>query len=229
MTCAVIKAIETEYKGYRFRSRLEARWAVFFDELKLKWEYEPQGFVLSDGARYLPDFRVKTPQGSNCWYEVKPAGVTGDTKFTLFSKLLNPENLEAWEAARDAAAGAPEAVLPESVEGTRCSLLVGDPIEYFGSEGDKGPFVCPRCGLVGHFATGWYEGSFGCEMCDWETPLGGGHPWEIGVAGVLFRPHKGSVVAEQGWEETVIAAGRMARAARFEHGQYGAPWRWSSR
>lgn len=25
-----IKAIETEYKGYRFRSRLEARWAVFF-------------------------------------------------------------------------------------------------------------------------------------------------------------------------------------------------------
>ena len=26
-----IKAIETYYKGYRFRSRLEARWAVFFD------------------------------------------------------------------------------------------------------------------------------------------------------------------------------------------------------
>jgi hypothetical protein len=25
------KAIETHYKGYRFRSRLEARWAVFFD------------------------------------------------------------------------------------------------------------------------------------------------------------------------------------------------------
>jgi hypothetical protein len=28
-----IKAIETSYKGYRFRSRLEARWAVFFDAL----------------------------------------------------------------------------------------------------------------------------------------------------------------------------------------------------
>ncbi|MCB6994492.1 hypothetical protein LI177_13475 [bacterium 210820-DFI.6.37] len=26
-----LKAIQTEYKGYRFRSRLEARWAVFFD------------------------------------------------------------------------------------------------------------------------------------------------------------------------------------------------------
>ena len=27
-----IKAIETIYNGYKFRSRLEARWAVFFDE-----------------------------------------------------------------------------------------------------------------------------------------------------------------------------------------------------
>ncbi len=30
-----IKAIETRYKGYRFRSRLEARWAVFFDALSV--------------------------------------------------------------------------------------------------------------------------------------------------------------------------------------------------
>ena len=29
----MIKAIETVYNGYRFRSRLEARWAVFFDAL----------------------------------------------------------------------------------------------------------------------------------------------------------------------------------------------------
>ncbi len=26
-----IKAIQTKYRGYHFRSRLEARWAVFFD------------------------------------------------------------------------------------------------------------------------------------------------------------------------------------------------------
>jgi hypothetical protein len=26
-----IQAIETVYRGHRFRSRLEARWAVFFD------------------------------------------------------------------------------------------------------------------------------------------------------------------------------------------------------
>lgn len=52
----MIKAIETIYNGYRFRSRLEARWAVFFDELNIKYEYEPEGFMLSDGTRYLPDF-----------------------------------------------------------------------------------------------------------------------------------------------------------------------------
>lgn len=51
-----IKAIETVYKGYRFRSRLEARWAVFFDALGLEWEYEKEGYELPDGTRYLPDF-----------------------------------------------------------------------------------------------------------------------------------------------------------------------------
>jgi hypothetical protein len=30
-----IKAIETLYRGYRFRSRTEARWAVFFDGVGL--------------------------------------------------------------------------------------------------------------------------------------------------------------------------------------------------
>ena len=53
-----IKPIETIYKGYRFRSRLEARWAVFFDALGVKWEYEPEGFELPSGKRYLPDFKV---------------------------------------------------------------------------------------------------------------------------------------------------------------------------
>jgi hypothetical protein len=42
-----IKAKETHYNGYRFRSRLEARWAVFFDALDIKYEYEKEGFDLS--------------------------------------------------------------------------------------------------------------------------------------------------------------------------------------
>lgn len=52
----MIKAIETQYKGYRFRSRLEARWAVFFDALGIEWEYEPEGYDLGEAGWYLPDF-----------------------------------------------------------------------------------------------------------------------------------------------------------------------------
>jgi len=68
----MIKAIETQYKGYRFRSRLEARWAVFFDALGIKWEYEPEGFEYqeeNETFRYLPDFYL--PELS-AWAEIKP-------------------------------------------------------------------------------------------------------------------------------------------------------------
>lgn len=63
-----IQAIETRYAGCRFRSRLEARWAVFFDALGLRWEYEPETFETWGGGRYLPDFRLPD---HNCWVEVK--------------------------------------------------------------------------------------------------------------------------------------------------------------
>lgn len=66
-----IRAIETRYKGYRFRSRLEARWAVFFETAGIKWEYEPEGFETPFG-RYLPDFYL--PEIRNgLWVEVKPS------------------------------------------------------------------------------------------------------------------------------------------------------------
>lgn len=64
-----VKAIETVYNGYRFRSRLEARWAVFFDAAGIEYEYEPEGFELEDGTKYLPDFYL--PEYD--WYvEIKP-------------------------------------------------------------------------------------------------------------------------------------------------------------
>lgn len=63
-----IKPIETAYNGYRFRSRLEARWAVFFDALGIKYEYEPEGYTLQDGTKYLPDFFLPD---QNYYIEVK--------------------------------------------------------------------------------------------------------------------------------------------------------------
>lgn len=50
------KPIETLYNGYRFWSRLEARWAVFFDAAGISYQYEPEGYVGYLGIPYLPDF-----------------------------------------------------------------------------------------------------------------------------------------------------------------------------
>lgn len=36
----------TVYKGIPFKSKLEARWAVFFDTIGVKWKYEPKQFNL---------------------------------------------------------------------------------------------------------------------------------------------------------------------------------------
>jgi len=72
-----MKAIETLYRGYRFRSRLEARWAVFFDELDVTWDYEPQGFDLGKAGWYLPDFWL---EDHGCWLEVKGSDPTVDER-----------------------------------------------------------------------------------------------------------------------------------------------------
>jgi hypothetical protein len=61
-------AIETSYNGVRFRSRTEARWAVFFDASDIPWEYEREGFRLKTGQWYLPDFWLPT---WNCFVEIK--------------------------------------------------------------------------------------------------------------------------------------------------------------
>jgi hypothetical protein len=74
-------AIQTHYAGCRFRSRLEARWAVYFDSLGWSWQYEPEGFHLP-GGDYLPDFHVEHRGFCPCdsafctrlrreWYEIK--------------------------------------------------------------------------------------------------------------------------------------------------------------
>ena len=49
-----IVARPTEYKGVMFRSRLEARYAAFFDLVGWEWDYEPH-----DLSGWIPDFLVK--------------------------------------------------------------------------------------------------------------------------------------------------------------------------
>lgn len=75
MNAMSIKPIETRYNGYRFRSRLEARWAVFFDAVGMPYEYEPEGFVLDDGTTYLPDFYLPW---FNAYVEIKRKNLSDD-------------------------------------------------------------------------------------------------------------------------------------------------------
>jgi hypothetical protein len=79
-----MKPIETKYNGLRFRSRLEARWAVFFDRLNLKYQYEPEAYVI-DGINYLPDFYL--PE-LNLFIEIKPIDPPGEEleKIIAFSR-----------------------------------------------------------------------------------------------------------------------------------------------
>lgn len=69
------KIIETVFDGYKFRSRLEARWAVFFKTLGIKYKYETEGFDLPSGY-YLPDFWLPN---EGCWIEIKPDGTPGQS------------------------------------------------------------------------------------------------------------------------------------------------------
>lgn len=191
-----VKAIETQYKGYRFRSRLEARWAVFFDALGLKWEYEPEGFELGAGVRYLPDFRVTSPQGIVQWYEIKPVGTTSDPKVDAFAASLR--------SAYEAESGDDGA--------TEITLLAGDPVEWLQSCGPDGG-VCPRCGGLQH-CFGYIDRDadevwLACYPCDVTTPGGGGHSPEPGVLAAA-RPHKGNLVLPRAVFEATEARVRNA-------------------
>lgn len=63
-----MKAIETIYHGYRTRSRVEARWMIFFDTLGIEYRYEMEGYQLSNGVFYLPDFWLPD---YGTWVEIK--------------------------------------------------------------------------------------------------------------------------------------------------------------
>jgi hypothetical protein len=64
-----IKAYPTTYNSIRFRSRLEATWAAFFDLLEWPWEYEP-----FDLGSWSPDFLIKGAE-RDALVEVKPSSM----------------------------------------------------------------------------------------------------------------------------------------------------------
>lgn len=97
-----LKPIPTVYKGIKFRSRAEARWAVVFDALGLDWVYEPEGYEFN-GTKYLPDFVIhnfwlKTPpkydyQKRDLYIEVKGSDCISIDDYIKFYKMSRSKDI----------------------------------------------------------------------------------------------------------------------------------------
>lgn len=135
-----MKAIDTSYNGYLFRSRLEARWAVFFDGVGVRYEYEPEGFELQSGEWYLPDFYLP----DLCAYiEIKPAG------FITFTQC-DDEHLEITSAEhKDYLPKLCHAVNAFLDDGKIFAILEGDPLDVLaknhGGNGDGWIWARTEC------------------------------------------------------------------------------------
>ena len=136
-----IRAIETYYDGCRFRSRLEARWAVFFNAAGIEYQYEPEGFVLSDGSWYLPDFYlpgIVKNVNRDCppWF-VEVKGNLSDEEGLRKARLLHES--PPWDAWGCIVVN--DALLHERAEWPHRDIITG---EWMGTEAG---FLAQRLGL----------------------------------------------------------------------------------
>lgn len=199
-----MKAIETIYNGYRFRSRLEARWAVFFDALGVKYEYEPEGFELGNGLYYLPDFRVK------CW------GLRGSVWKEPFDLYIEVKGKMTREDAEKIISFASGTVIEKSLENTlfygferKYPVLIVGNIPEANKSHDSSAMRC-------------YDEMDGIRIYPFNYDLIDGDYF-----GAYPAAHEGKFIL---WgddysyirnEEEVEAAYAKARQARFEHGERG--------
>jgi hypothetical protein len=139
-----MKAIETIYNNYRFRSRLEARHAVFFDALSIKYEYELEGFDL-EGKWYLPDFWL--PQ-QGCWFEVKGQFPLTQEEYEKCHLLCKHSQKQVYVAA-GAIQIAVECDMQEAIDGRWTQLFGYNPAYRADSIYPDSPLntwcECPRC------------------------------------------------------------------------------------
>ena len=201
----MLKAIDTRYAGHLFRSRLEARWAVAFDSLGLRWEYEKEGFELPSGARYLPDFWLPDVNGG-CWIEVKPY-IDGICDMTVEEKVF-----EFAQNCFETKDSPHEASTIYQVNGL-------PPVDI---SSDYGHSNCHRC--CGVYLLSWpYDNCHDWCIC----PITGkvGIHYESRSDRITSRPSaKKSNHGDRGHNAThprLIAAWTAANSARFEHGATG--------
>lgn len=212
-----LQPIETHYAGHRFRSRLEARWAVFLDTLGVKWEYEPQGYELGPlpasviqrmadeqlrepqpedsehlGA-YLPDFWLPAQAA---WLEIKGAEPS-DHEWRRLYRFMDLTDQRAFVAVGPL----PD---PRTIEEHGHPQEDGFEIYTYGDH----HYAWTRCRWCGFFDLAFDARSArtrcGCHAKHYaEAPCCNGDK--------CYR----------GDEPEILAAYTAARSARFEHGESG--------
>lgn len=154
------KSIQCEYKGYMMRSLLEKRIAQKLDEMKVRWYYEPQGFVMDDGTCYLPDFYLPDQK---IWIEGK--GIISDAdihKCNCFVKE-NENNEPLLIVFPDGKTEIMGAYLSWGYEGkteVRYRLYNED-----GIYGCKDDFIIAKCTECGRFYVQDIGDTYTCLMC----------------------------------------------------------------
>jgi hypothetical protein len=221
----MIKAIETEYQGCRFRSRLEARWAVFFDSLGVEWQYELEGFKLEDGTWYLPDFYLPRQQR---WLEIKPN--TGSLDDWPDHPLLEKSILPGFTVLLGEPWLDPSAVREVQRLGqTLYQVSDSRGFHYNGFIAADCYYrwcVCPDCGFVDLQFEGRSD-RLSCKTCQTCEEIRQRYP--EGFAECTYhgiprarKCRQYGLNDDKGYNDghpRLIAAYRAARSARFEHGE----------
>lgn len=101
------KSIETKFQGIWYRSKAEARFAFLLTELGIKFAYESEGFSLTNGLNYLPDFLLLFENGETEVLEVKG-----------FMEDLDMEKINGFEKdfEKKVIVGAPDMTMTQSGE-----------------------------------------------------------------------------------------------------------------
>ncbi len=224
----MIKAIETEYKGYRFRSRLEARWAVFFDALGITWEYEKEGYDLGEAGWYLPDFWL--PE-FKCFVEIKGADCSDEDRAKC--EALHHESEYSVFIAQGNI-GDHQWIEFGGYWVERKIELPLDKAQDFHYWIDKHQtgfdslFVCPVCrntyvhitnndGAIPPILSLECEGGHSWELHTWNSK---GHTY-LRVKNATEWTHTRPEIAWGANDTTCLNAITAARHARFEHGERG--------
>ena len=200
-----IAAIPTRYKGYHFRSRLEARWAVFFDALGIEYRYEPEGYQIENGTRYLPDFYLPKFE---TWCEVKPSNKKLSEDVYKLAEMLDFDS---------PIPGITDSGYGENRYSGRGLILLGDiPEPIRGNIWH--PIIKHHKGLWQFFAR-FVDGDYldiedFCLSSVRDTWGQGEKDWSVDV---FKQETKNTICGEE-----VYNAYLKARSARFEYGESGA-------